>query len=145
VDLSPWSAKAAARATAAERPITYITGDAFAQEGEFDVVTSSLFTHHLKHEMIVAFLDFMEARAEIGWFVNDLHRHPVAYAGFSVLSRVMRWHSFVQHDGPISVARAFTRPDWLEMIEAAGLDPADVDVAWRFPFRLCVARLKAPS
>jgi SAM-dependent methyltransferase len=142
VDLSPWSAEAARRVTPPGRPIVYLTGDAFAQEGRFDVVTSGLFTHHLPQPLIVRFLRFMEARAEIGWFINDLHRHLAPYAGFALLSRVMGWHPFVQHDGPISVARAFRRADWSQMILEAGLGAAEAEVSWRFPFRLCVARLK---
>jgi hypothetical protein len=42
------------------------------------------------------------------------------------------------------VARAFRRGDWLQMIGEAGLGSAPVEVSWRFPFRLCVARLKGP-
>ncbi len=145
VDLSPWSARAAKEVTEAGRPIHYVTGDAFAQRGDYDVVTSSLFTHHLQRPDIIAFLQFMEERAAIGWFVNDLHRHPVPWAGFAVLARVMRWHPFVQHDGPVSIARAFTARDWRDMIDAAGIVPGCAKVAWRFPFRLCVQRLRGAS
>ncbi len=143
IDLSPWSARAAAAATAPGRPISWVTGDAFDDTSPVDVITSGLFTHHLSDPLIVRFLRSMEARARIGWFVNDLHRHPLPWAGFALLSKVMGWHRFVQHDGPISVARAFTARDWSARIAEAGLDPGQVRVAWRFPFRLCVSRVKA--
>ena len=120
-----------------------MTGDAFADDRPADVMTSSLFTHHLPDGDIVRFLRAMEARAEIGWFVNDLHRHPLAYGGFALLSTVMGWHPFVRHDGPISVARAFRAKDWAALIDQAGLDADQVRVQWRFPFRLCVGRVKA--
>jgi SAM-dependent methyltransferase len=143
LDLSPWSERAAAEATPPGRPITWVTGDVFDDTRPADVITSSLFTHHLPDAMIVRFLGAMEARACIGWFINDLHRHPLPYRGFALLSKVMGWHPFVQHDGPVSIARAFTKADWERLIAEAGLNPGAVHVAWRFPFRLCVSRVKA--
>jgi SAM-dependent methyltransferase len=142
LDLSPWSERAAAEATPPGRPITWVTGDIFDDARPADVIVSSLFTHHLTDAMIVRFLRTMEMRAQIGWFINDLHRHPLPYGGFAILSKAMGWHSFVQHDGPISIARAFTAADWGALIAEAGLGPQTVRVAWRVPFRLCVSRVK---
>jgi SAM-dependent methyltransferase len=144
LDLSPWSARAATEATPPGRPITWVTADVFDDARPCDVITSSLFTHHLPDALIVRFLGAMETRARIGWFVNDLHRHPLPYRGFAILSKVMGWHPFVQHDGPISIARAFTAADWQALIAAAGLSREVVQIAWRFPFRLCVSRVKPP-
>ena len=143
VDLSPWSAKAAASVTPAGRPIRWVTADAFVDERPADVVTSALFTHHLSDDEVVRFLRRMEATAEIGWFVNDLHRHAAPYFGFALLARVMGWHRFVRHDGPVSVARGFTVSDWRRLTGAAGLAGADAEVRWRFPFRICVSRVRA--
>ena len=142
IDLSPWSARAAAGATRPDRPITWVTADAFDERPPADVIINALFTHHLSDDAIIRFLRRMEETAQIGWFVNDLHRHPLPYAGFGLLARAMRWHRFVQHDGPISVARAFTSADWATLIGRAGLDRSSVEVRWRFPFRLCVSRVK---
>ncbi len=142
VDLSPWSARAAAEATPPGRPITWVTGDVFDDARAADVITSSLFTHHLTDAMIVRFLRAIETRARIGWFINDLHRHPLPYRGFALLSKAMGWHPFVQHDGPVSIARAFTAADWDALIAQADLSAQAVHVAWRFPFRLCVSRVK---
>jgi len=143
IDLSPWSERAAAEATPPGRPIAWVTADVFDDERPADVIVSSLFTHHLPDATIVRFLRMMEARAQIGWFINDLHRHPLPYGGFAALSKLMGWHPFVQHDGPVSIARAFTAADWVVLIADAGLSGDAVRVAWRFPFRLCVARVKA--
>ena len=57
-------------------------------------------------------------------------------------TRALRYHHFVQHDGPISIARAFDAYDWRFVLAAAGLAPGAAQVKWRFPFRLCVARVK---
>jgi hypothetical protein len=88
---------------------------------------------------IQRFIGWMELRAQRGWFINDLHRHPIAYHGFRALSAVMRWHPFVRHDGPLSVARSFQRADWDRLLRQAGVDRA-ARVAWHAPFRYCVTR-----
>ena len=94
-------------------------------------------------DQLVVFLRWMEATASRGWFINDLHRHPLAYHGFKVIAWLGGFHPFVRHDGPISVARAFRRADWLRLLKRAGIDSAkSVAIVWRFPFRLCVERLK---
>jgi len=86
----------------------------------------------------------MEATARRGWFVNDLHRHAVPYHFFRSFARAARFHRFVQHDGPVSVARAFVRSDWDRLLAEASIARETVDVRWWVPFRLTVQRLKAP-
>ncbi len=140
VDLNPWAAQIA---EAAHPGLArFVTSDVFAHTGAADIVVSSLFTHHLGDDDVVAYLQWMEKQASIGWFVNDLHRHAFAFYGFGLLARLMGWHRFVRHDGPVSVARAFRPADWHALIARAGLDPATVRVRRRFPFRLCVERIK---
>jgi SAM-dependent methyltransferase len=141
-DINPRSAPAARARTSADLPISYFTGDVFALPGDqpVDLVISSLVAHHMADAEIVAFLRWMERRAALGWFVNDLHRHPVAYHGFRLLAAVARWHPVVRHDGAVSVERAFTRKDWRRLIAAADLDPASVKLRWHLPFRWGVER-----
>ena len=144
IDLSPWSEPAARAATPEDMRIIYRTGDIFEMAaGERpDFIISSLVAHHMPDEMVVRFLRWMEASAGRGWFVNDLHRHKLAYWGFGLLARVMRWHPFVVHDGMLSVARSFRRADWERLIAAAGLSRAAVTLRWHMPFRLCAGRLR---
>jgi SAM-dependent methyltransferase len=145
VDLNRWSSRAAAAATAPDLGIRWATADVFSYDSaaEIDVVVSSLFTHHLPDPLVVSFVRWMEARARLGWFVSDLHRHPVPYHFFRHYAKLARLHRFVQHDGPVSIARAFRAGDWERLVAEAGLDPAAVEVQWRAPFRLTVTRLKA--
>jgi len=142
LDLHPHSTLAADAATPAGLPIRYMTGDVFAldPEARFDVVLSALFTHHLADADVVRFLRFMEERAGLGWFVNDLHRHVLALQGFRLLSWAARWHSFVQHDGAVSVRRAFRVAEWRALLAEAGIE--DARLRWFTPFRLCVERIK---
>ena len=145
VDLNPWSRRAAAEATPSQRNIHWVTADAFAYAPPhgIDVVVSSLFTHHLPDTLVAKFLGWMEGNARLGWFVNDLHRHPLPYHFFRHFAKLARFHRFVQHDGPVSIARAFDSSDWRRLLAAGGVEPANVDIQWRMPFRLTVSRLRA--
>jgi 2-polyprenyl-3-methyl-5-hydroxy-6-metoxy-1,4-benzoquinol methylase len=145
VDLNPWAARAAAEVTAPDRPIRYVTANLFdfSPSQPIDIVVSSLFTHHLDDASLARFVAWMEANSAIGWFVNDLRRHPLPYHAFGFAARTLRFHHFVQHDGPISIARAFDLHDWRDTLAAAGLPPGAAGIRPHFPFRLCVARVKA--
>ncbi len=138
VDLNPRS-EAAARVHGGA--IRYVTGDYADLAGEpWDVIISSLVAHHMTHAQLVAFLRFMQAHARIGWFVNDLHRHRFAHAGYPLLATLARWHPMVRHDGTLSIARSYRPEEWPPILAEAGIDDARVFRA--FPFRLCVAHLR---
>lgn len=141
IDLNPRSLPAARASTPPDLAIDYRTGDLFelAEDEPIDLVISSLVTHHMTDAEIIRFIGWMERRAQAGWFINDLHRHPVAYHGFRALAAAMRWHPFVRHDGPLSVARAFRRADWQRLLAEAGVDHV-AQLRWRLPFRYCVTR-----
>ncbi len=141
IDLNPSSEEAARRVTDPALPIAYITGD-YADFGldQFDCIVSSLVAHHMTQDELLGFLRFMEERARLGWFVNDLHRHGLSYLGYPILARLMGWHPIVRQDGQTSIARAFRPPEWAQLLAAAGIEQARVQRA--FPFRLCVSRLR---
>jgi trans-aconitate methyltransferase len=145
VDLSPWSARAARDATPPDASIRWHTGDVLQHrpDAPVDLVVSSLFTHHLPDDSLLRFLRWMEDTASLGWFVNDLHRHPLPYHLFAQASRMLRMHRFVQHDGPVSIARGFTTADWCRLLAQAGIPSTVARVEWWMPFRLCVARLRS--
>jgi SAM-dependent methyltransferase len=142
VDLNPRSEPAARAATDPGMAIDYRTGDVFAFDASerIDFIVSSLVTHHLSDRQVGQFLMWMEARATRGWFVNDLRRSAIAFYGFTALAAVMRWHRFVRHDGPVSIARSFVPDEWERALATAGITAATVSRV--FPFRLCVGRLK---
>ena len=144
IDLNPYAARAAREASPAASRITWLTGDAFsyAPATRIDVVISSLFTHHLPDTAIAPFVAWMERSAQRGWFINDLHRGRGSYYVFRLLARMMHWHPFVRHDGPISIRRSFTTEDWSRYCGAAGIAADHVSIYTSFPGRLCVSRVK---
>lgn len=144
IDLDPSAVRAARVATDDALGIEFHAASVFqhAPATPPDYVTSSLVAHHMRDDEIVRFFAWMERTARRGWLVSDLHRHAVAYHGFRALASVARWHRFVRHDGPVSIARAFRREDWSRYLDAAGIPRDAVTVRWHVPFRWCVGRVR---
>jgi SAM-dependent methyltransferase len=146
IDLNPHATAIAARATPPGPRVRYITADVFELSPALrpDVVISSLFAHHLDDRQLVRFLQWMEASARLGWLINDLHRHPIAYGIARWAPRLLHMNRLVRHDAPVSVARSCVRRDWERLLAEAGLAGPPTAVSWRFPFRYAVGRIKAP-
>jgi SAM-dependent methyltransferase len=140
LDRNPDAGRIAERVRGSEG-IQWLAEDLFQHQGGADIVLSSLFAHHLDDDALTRFLEWQEMNARIGWFINDLLRHPFSYYGFAALSRLMAWHPFVRHDGPVSISRAFVRADWTALLTKAGVRGARIE-PW-FPFRLCVSKVRA--
>ena len=142
VDLNPKSEAAARAVTPLSMPIDYRTGDYRDVPGPFDFVISSLVAHHMTDEQLDAFIRFMEKQATRGWLINDLHRHSLAWHGFPLLARLIGAHRIVREDGQLSIARSFRPDDWREILARARVPDGAARIVRRFPFRLCVERLR---
>jgi len=142
VDLNPQCRALAKARTPDDVAIDWHQGDLFdwAPDEPPHFIISALFTHHLPDNDVVRLLRWQEDTATRGWFVNDLHRHRLAWAGFRAMAATAGWHRFVQHDGALSVRRAFEKQDWENLLQAANI--RDASIRWHLPFRLCVGRLK---
>ena len=142
VDLNPKSLAAATSRTPPDLGIDYRIGDYLDQPERFDFVISSQTTHHMSDDQLRTFLRHMEAEARIGWLICDLHRHGFAHWGFPILARLLMVHRIVREDGTLSIARSFRPAEWEAILADAGLDPDSVRIVRRFPFRLCVERVR---
>ena len=142
LDLNPWAIQVAGEFRQSEPPVAYVVSDVFeyAPATPPDVVLSAHFTHHLPEAEVERFLRWMEGTARLGWFVNDLHRHPNPYRLFGLLGRVTPWHPIVVSDGMISIRRAFTVEDWERMTREAGVD--ECTIVEQFPARVTVAAIR---
>lgn len=96
----------------------------------FDVVTCSLFLHHLDQDNAVRLLRRMGQAARHMVLVSDLRRSrfnlALTYAATHLLSR----SPVVRFDGPTSVRAAYTIEEALELAHSAGLNEATVRRHW---------------
>ena len=142
VDLNEKSVHAAQLATPGDLAIDYRAGDYLDQQGPFDFIISSQVTHHMTDDQLMTFLRHMEAEARMGWLICDLHRHGFAHWGFPILARLMMVHRIVREDGRLSIARSFRPAEWRELLAEAGIPEGAARIVRRFPFRLCVERVR---
>jgi 2-polyprenyl-3-methyl-5-hydroxy-6-metoxy-1,4-benzoquinol methylase len=144
VDINPSAIEEARRSSERGSAIEWRCGDARDPSNDMrvDFIICSLFTHHLAEEEIVQLVNWMEETAQCGWFISDLERTRFAYYGFKALARVMRWHPYVQYDGPLSVLRSFTPAEWRAYLQRAGMEPRSVTILRSFPGRICVSGVK---
>jgi SAM-dependent methyltransferase len=116
--------------------IRFVQEDIFAAEFTArrpDVIMCSLFCHHFTDAQLIRMLRQWPQQARRAVIVNDLHRHPLAYHSIRWLTRLLGGSYLVQHDAPLSVARAFTRSDWQRLLTAAGI--SRYELRWRWAFR----------
>lgn len=99
-----------------------------------DIIFSSLFCHHFKEEELVLMLQWMKENAGKGFFINDLHRHPLAYHSIKLLTKVFSKSYLVKNDAPLSVARAFTKTEWIQLLEWAGIKKYSLQWKWAFRY-----------
>jgi 2-polyprenyl-3-methyl-5-hydroxy-6-metoxy-1,4-benzoquinol methylase len=103
---------------------------------DYDVLTSSLFLHHLTEEEAAHFLRRAGSAARRMVLINDLVRGMpgflLAYVGTRLLSR----SPIVHVDGPRSVANAFTMDEALALARRAELHAATVARRWPCRFLL---------
>ena len=141
IDLNPWSTKSAQQVTPGDAPIRFETANLFSLDPcrRADYIVSSLFTHHLANSDLVRFIQWMDCHATDGWFINDLHRHPVPYFFIKHAVRLLCSNRMIRHDAPVSVARAFTASEWRHLLEEAGIPAERTRIEWFFPFRYGVS------
>ncbi|MBN8844707.1 MAG: methyltransferase domain-containing protein [Sphingomonadales bacterium] len=142
VDLNPKSAPVAEAKLG--RRATLITGDYRDFAGQrWDIILSSLVTHHMTSDQRRDFLRFMDRECARGWLVNDLHRQRLPFAGFPLLATLALADPIVRRDGQLSVGRSFRRAEWQAMLADALPESADDCRIFRsFPYRLCVERIR---
>lgn len=98
-----------------------------------DIIFSSLFCHHFTENELVNQLQWMQSNARVGFFINDLHRHPLAYYSIKWLTALFSKSYLVKNDAPLSVARGLTRKEWIQLLKKAGI--AHYSIQWKWAFR----------
>jgi SAM-dependent methyltransferase len=106
----------------------------------YDVVTCSLFLHHLEEAAAVGLLRRMADAAGKLVLVNDLERSPAGLVLAVVGTRLLSRSDVVHVDGPRSVEGAFTVEEARRLADVAGLTGATVRRRWPFRYLLAWAR-----
>ncbi len=109
---------------------------------KIDVLHACLFCHHLTRAEIVELIRFAQAKGSV-LLINDLERHPVAYASIKLLTRFFSQSYLVKNDASLSVLRGFRRREWIAILEEAGAQHFELHTRWAFRHQLIVYATKS--
>lgn len=125
------------------RGIEFITSDYknMTFEQKPDIIFSSLFCHHFSEDELIYMLRWMHQNSQLGFYINDLHRHWLAYYSIKFLTRVFSKSYLVKNDAPLSVQRGFKRNEWVEIFKQAGI--SNFNCKWRWAFRWLIISVNA--
>jgi 2-polyprenyl-3-methyl-5-hydroxy-6-metoxy-1,4-benzoquinol methylase len=98
-----------------------------------DIIFSSLFCHHFANEQLAEMMQWMKRQSNIGFFVNDLHRHRLAYYSIRLITRIFSSSCLVKNDAPLSVARGFKLCEWNSIFTGAAIK--NYSISWKWAFR----------
>jgi 2-polyprenyl-3-methyl-5-hydroxy-6-metoxy-1,4-benzoquinol methylase len=97
------------------------------------IIFSALFCHHFTNQELISMMGWMQNQTAIGFFINDLHRHPLAYYSIKLLTNFFSKSRLVKNDAPLSVLRSFRKKDWRLIFNNAGI--THYSIRWRWAFR----------
>jgi SAM-dependent methyltransferase len=126
-----------------------VVADALAlpfPDSSFDLVSSSLFAHHLEPDELARFAAEALRVARHAVLINDLIRHPLhlalVYAGFPLM------RSYVSRvDGVASVRRAYVPDEMRKILASAspnGSSPR-LEISRHYLFRMGIIAWKSPA
>ncbi len=130
--------------------IEYASGKTYSQPVQFiesdyrkvsltnkpDIIFNSLFCHHFSNDSIVEMLMWMKHHCAYGFFINDLHRHPVAYHLIKYITKIFSSSTLVKNDAPLSVSRGFKSAEWKTLLNDAGI--TNPGITWEWAFRYLI-------
>jgi len=97
------------------------------------IIFSSLFCHHFSNADLSAQWQWMKVHTTIGFFVNDLHRHPLAYFSIRLLTQLFSKSYLVKNDAPLSVLRGFRKSELITLQQS--VESGNVTLKWKWAFR----------
>jgi 2-polyprenyl-3-methyl-5-hydroxy-6-metoxy-1,4-benzoquinol methylase len=112
-----------------------VFSEAFALQ-EYDIIVCSLFCHHFTDEQLIRLFGQLYQQARVAVIINDLHRHWFAYYSIKYITKLFSGSRLVQHDAPLSVWRAFKRPELEKLLQQASIENYSLQWMWAFRWQL---------
>jgi len=133
VDINPYCIEFA-RSRKENQGIQFFASDykLFRAKRKPDIIFCSLFCHHFIDEQVIEILKWMKENSIIGFFINDLHRHPLAYYSIKWLTKLFSKSYLVKNDAPLSVMRGFKKKELKRLSFQCSIN---VQLKWKWAFR----------
>ena len=127
-----------AKKNAGSMPAEWIAADykKVMFDEEPDIVFNSLFCHHFDEKQLKEVFTWMKENSSVGFFINDLHRNPLAYYSIKILTGIFSKSPLVKNDAPLSVLRGFRKSELEKQLRDSGIN--NFTIEWKWAFRWLV-------
>jgi 2-polyprenyl-3-methyl-5-hydroxy-6-metoxy-1,4-benzoquinol methylase len=136
IDANPHIIEEAKKHCAGSPEISFETMNVFDEalaKLHVDIFCNTLFMHHFSDPQVIRLCRTFSTHARLGFFINDLHRHWLAYYSIALLTLLFSRSAMVKHDAKLSVARAFVKADWQQVAKHVPLH--GMHISWHWAFR----------
>ncbi|MDF2530091.1 MAG: SAM-dependent methyltransferase [Gammaproteobacteria bacterium] len=136
LDINPFMIEQAQAQSKTSPGIHYKAIDVFSTEFStlhFDIITMNSFCHHLNNSEMIKALVQLSRQARVAIIINDLQRHRISYYAIKWLAKCLNFSKLAQHDGPLSVLRAFRKQELVNILKQANIH--HYSISWRLLFR----------
>lgn len=141
IDANPNIVEEAKAATPVNYNIQFESQNIFSDDFKsrsFDIVTGTLFFHHFTNEQLTKFFKQLKSQTQLGFVINDIHRHWFAFHSIKWLTKFLSKSPMVQNDAPLSVLRAFKKSELIEILHHAGIQSYSIRWMWAFRWQVIV-------
>lgn len=114
--------------------------DYLKSNDKVDIIHCALFCHHLKDNELVELFNYMHSHTKVGFVINDLQRHWLAYYSIKFLTRLLNGSTLVKNDAPLSVWRGFKKTELQNLLNAASVQ--SISIRWMWAFRFLILQNK---
>jgi 2-polyprenyl-3-methyl-5-hydroxy-6-metoxy-1,4-benzoquinol methylase len=121
--------------------ITFQSANVFSrefQDQKFDFILATLFMHHFTEEELITLFSSLKEQAKSALIINDIHRHPLAYHSIKLLTSLFSRSEMVRFDAPLSVLRAFTKPELQRILADSKITKYTLTWKWAFRWQLII-------
>lgn len=108
---------------------------------EIDYFVSSLFMHHFEPDMVTKLLSDLYQSVRHGIIMSDLTRSSLSLFGFRMIQPVIARHYLTKHDGLLSIRRAYTPAELLQLAHHAGIK--NVHIYQDYPWQMTLVAEKS--
>lgn len=105
---------------------------------QFDIITLNSFCHHFNNDELPQLLMQLQQQCKLAIIINDLHRHWLPFFGIKWLSFLGNFSSLAQHDGPLSILRAFKKNELDKIMQQASIKSYRIIWKWLFRWQVII-------